>query len=273
MPRMILSRWSIGSLCVGVLLALGLGSSFAFGGGPETEDERIGEPLDEAIKQELRGTGLGFIADTGRLITHPTGYPEVIWDPPQLPTIKESIRMFDEAVAKNDADLIPFCTEGFSAYLKANEKTRWPDLDPYFPACHAIPSGIHLGPGRPNRYKGVEFSSPSVDHTGYSYQGSEVAEGINGAISITHPSVNSDERVAARILALRNWNGEENWLEGGWAVYPEVFHDNEPHVYTQQCDSTRYPCIWYDYDARCDDSMNALVYVASQSDGRWDSFC
>jgi hypothetical protein len=276
---MIRSRWSIAALGVGLLLVLALAATLAFGGGTETEDERIGEPLDERIKSQLRSTRLGFIADTGRIITHPSGSKEIIWDPPKLPTLEESIRMFDEAVKKNDNGLIPLCTEGFSAYLKAYEKTRWPDLDPYFPACRAIPSGIYQGPSRENRFKDIEFKSDQLsssrsEHTGYYYQGTEVSEGINGAISVTHPSVDPDEWVAARFLAVRNWNDEQYWLEGGWAVYPEAFDDYEPHVYTQQCNSTgRQPCEWYNFDAWCGDDNNALVYVASQADGRWDSHC
>ena len=205
MNRMSLGKVSIGALSIGALLVLALVLTLAFGGGPDTEDDPIGEPLDETTKDQFRDSGLGFIADTGRIIDRGNGYGTIIWDPPELPTVEESIRMYDEAVANNDNDLIPLCTQGFLSYLKANKATRWPNVDSYFPACQAIPSGVHSGPNRYYRPDGgATLSISDPDHTGYYYLGTNVSEGINGAISISDPSLNSDEWLSARFMAWRS---------------------------------------------------------------------
>ena len=44
-------------------------------------------------------------------------------------------------------------------------------------------------------------------------------------------------------------------------------------MYTQQCDSTQSTCTWWVFDSWCDDDDETLVYIASQADNYWDSFC
>ena len=129
------------------LSLLMLGLSFAFGGDPY-DAELIGEPLDEEMKEDYIGTNLEFIAETGRVIYRENGSGEIIWDPPHLPTLRESVRMYREAVAKNDTGLIPLCSDSFSRYLKAARKTdeSLVPKDTYFPACQAVPSGSYFGP-------------------------------------------------------------------------------------------------------------------------------
>ena len=238
MNRIRLRTLSIGALSVGVLLALALGLTLAFGGGPDTrgpdtKGSSIGEPLDETTKARYRSQGWGFIADTGRVIDKGNGHSVVIWDPPDLPTIEESIAQYDQAVTANDTGLVPLCTQGFLTYLKLHKEEVWPNVEPYFPACQGIPSGISIGPNRYYRPDGGAMRSKSdPDHTGYYYRGTDVSEGINGAISISDPSLNSGEHVAARFMAWRNWNGNKYWLEGGWAEKRSSFYDDEQHIYT-----------------------------------------
>ena len=250
------------------LLLLTLGLSFAFGGDPYDAD-LIGEPLDDDRKEDYIGTNLEFIAETGRIIYRENGSGEIIWDPPKLPTLRESVRMYREAVAKNDTGLVPLCSDSFFRYLKAARKTDESLVpnDPYFPACRAVPSGIYFGqPSEP----GSRFSDN--DHSGYNYQGTDVSEGINGAISIDSLSLDSGAWAAARFLMFRTWSGNDYWLEGGWAVNDDVWGDDDPHVYTQQCNSTETSCDWHKFD-ECNDPNNALVYIASGADNNWDSFC
>lgn len=131
-------------------------------------------------------------------------------------------------------DLIPLCTDEYMQYLKAQKESEEPTNDsespaPGFPACDLIPSRIGIGaPGKP------ALSTTDPDHTGYFYDGTTVSEGIYGTISRDDPELNSGEIVAARFLA--GWHmtgGEQKWLEGGWAEYPDVFDDEDQHVYTQ----------------------------------------
>ena len=83
-------------------------------------------------------------------MTHPSGHREIIWDPPELPTLEESIRMHAEAAEKGDAGLLPLCTDEFGEYLKAQKELSGESVtpgDPYrFPACQGIPSKIGLAP-------------------------------------------------------------------------------------------------------------------------------
>ena len=44
--------------------------TLAPGGDTRNEEHRIGEPLDAATKAEFEQTGLGFIAETGRVIMY-----------------------------------------------------------------------------------------------------------------------------------------------------------------------------------------------------------
>ena len=136
---------------VAIMLVLALGLSLVFGGDTSAGDVVV-EPLDEAMKEQYWGTGLEFIAETGRIVTHPSGRREIIWDPPRLPTLEESVRMHAEAMAKGDTDLIPLCTDEFFAYLKAQKELSGESVtpgDPYrFPACQGIPSQIGIAPNR-----------------------------------------------------------------------------------------------------------------------------
>ena len=145
-----------------LLLLLLAASTLAFGDDSDDVD-LIGEPLDEARKEEYRGTALEFIAETGWIIYHENGGGQIIWDPPDLPTVRESVRMYREAVARNDTNLIPLCSKSFLRYLnaaKGEDDSLDPD-DPYFPACQAIPSGIHFGPP-----SGPSERSSGNDHLG-----------------------------------------------------------------------------------------------------------
>ena len=169
--------------------------------------------------------------------------------------------------------MVPFCTRAFDAYWAANKEIQNLADDPMFPMCRTIPE-IHIAPNRNYKPKGVQKRSVSdPDYTGYNYDGTSVAEGINGGISITDPDLDSGEWAAARFLMVREWDGNEYWLEAGWAEVREAFHDDDQHIYTQQCDSTKDICHWQNNDAWCDDDHNALVYIASQADNLWDSFC
>ena len=131
------------------LLVLAVTLSLVFGRETNAGNGII-EPLDDYTKAQLRGTGLEFIAETGRIVTHPSGHREIIWDPPSLPTLEETIRMHADAVEKGDTDLIPYCTAEFLAYLKAQKELSGESVtpgDPYrFPACQGIPSQIGLAP-------------------------------------------------------------------------------------------------------------------------------
>ena len=145
-----------------LLLMLLAASTLAFG--DDSDDAAlIGEPLDEARKEEYRGTALEFIAETGWIIYNERGGGQIIWDPPDLPTVRESVRMYREAVARNDTNLIPLCSKSFLRYLKAaeGEDESLDSDDPYFPACQAIPSGIYFGPP-----DGPSGRSSGNDHSG-----------------------------------------------------------------------------------------------------------
>ena len=115
--------------------------------------EVVGEPLDAYTKNQLKGTHLDFIADTGRVITHENGRREIVWDPPKLPTLEESIRKAAAARAANDTSLLPLCTDEYKQYLREQkggvERTNEPLTDsktPGFPACSAIPSQAAFAP-------------------------------------------------------------------------------------------------------------------------------
>ena len=101
------------------------------------------EPLDDARKERFRASGLGFIAETGRIVTHPDGSREIIWDPPQLPTLEEWIRMNAEAAAKGDTLPILYCSDELSEYLKAQEELSGESVTQgdsvRLPTCQGIP--------------------------------------------------------------------------------------------------------------------------------------
>ena len=87
-------------------------------------DELAGEPLDAYTKNQLQGTHLDFIAETGRVITDENGRWEIVWVPPQLPTLEESISMTVAAKEANDTSLLPLCTNEYIQYLK-EQKGGW----------------------------------------------------------------------------------------------------------------------------------------------------
>ena len=116
-----------------VLAALALSLAFLLGGYANA-DGPVGEPLDEATKAEFRGTNLDFIAETGRRVARGNGTSEIIWDPPELPTLEESIRMGEAAMESGDTNLIPVCTDEYWAYLGEQKASGWRPDDPMFPA-------------------------------------------------------------------------------------------------------------------------------------------
>ncbi len=123
MNRKALLKLSVaGAGATAVLAALALSLAFILGGDANTES-LIGEPLDEATKAELRSQGLDFIAETGRRVARGNGTAEIIWDPPKLPTLEESIIMGKAAMAAGDDDLIPLCTDEYRDYLKEQKES------------------------------------------------------------------------------------------------------------------------------------------------------
>lgn len=143
----------IGSGFFAILLVLALGLLLSHDG-ETSAGEGVFEPLDDYTKAQLRSTGLEFIADTGRIVTHPSGHREIIWDPLQLPSLQESIRMHAEAKATGDTGLLPLCSDEFLDYLKTQMELSGEFMTPgdpsLFPACRGIPSqaGIAASPGR-----------------------------------------------------------------------------------------------------------------------------
>ena len=246
-----------------VVLVVGLSISVIY-----TDED--GESLDSATMAKYQGTHLNFIAETGRIVVNEHGTKQIIWDSPQLPTLEEAISMAAQAKTTGDTNLVPLCTPEYLEYLKTQENSGTPTNNSKFPACNAIPDRIAFGsPGGPSQ----SSSSTDYNHAGYYYDGTTVSKGINGAISRDDPSLNSGEFVASRFLMDRYVSGNHYWLESGWAEYYDVFNDHDQHVYTQQCDSTQSSCLWHSFDSVCGDSYNTLVYIASQSDNYWDSFC
>ncbi len=203
MNRRTLLKLSVAGVgAIATLSALALSLAFMLGGDANAEGPK-GEPLDDQTKAMLRGQRLDFIAETGRRVHRGNGTSEIIWDPPQLPTLEESIRMGEAAMAAGDTGLIPLCTDEYYEYLRAKKASGWRRSDPMFPACRAIPDQIVSAPNhRPASYWRDRFSSDrdqsrstrstsDVDHTGYHYDGTAAAKEINGAISRDDPSLNS----------------------------------------------------------------------------------
>ena len=137
---------------VGIFLALVLSLTLVFDGetvkGDTANDDAIGEPLDAATKAQLQRGHLKFFAETGRVIVNERGVREIVWDPPELPTLKESILRATVAKIINNPDLLPLCTQEYRQYLKEQKKSSGIENDPAnhsFPACNAIPDGIYQG--------------------------------------------------------------------------------------------------------------------------------
>ena len=126
-----------------------------------------GEPLDGSTRAQFQGTYLDFIAETGRIVVNDNGTRQIVWDPPQLPTLEESIHLAAEAKAANDMDLLPLCTQEYMQYLKEQKEAREAEDDrvkysppPSFQACNAIPDGIYLGPNRYQDRAADRFNNP-----------------------------------------------------------------------------------------------------------------
>ena len=111
------------------------------------------ESEDDAWKARLRGTHLNFIAETGRVVVNDRGVQEIVWDPPELPSLRESILRGKLARMAMKPDLLPLCTEEYLQYLKARKKPKVSGTDwlrflprPSLPACNGIPDSIYRGP-------------------------------------------------------------------------------------------------------------------------------
>ena len=144
----LLHKWSIASACLAILLVVALILNLAFGE-ETTEEDVIGEPLDVATKTQFQGTHLNFIAETGRIVVNEDGTREIIWDPPQLPTVEESIGMAAAAEEAGDTSLLLLCTQEYHHYLRKQKESgdrTTMSKSPSFPACKGIPDRIILGP-------------------------------------------------------------------------------------------------------------------------------
>jgi hypothetical protein len=176
------------------------------GGGVRAE-ERPGVPLDTKTAELLKGTHLDFIAETGRVVVNERGVREIIWELPELPTVSESVEMYQAAVRAKDTSLLPLCTDAFLAYVKQQKEagsdfTEGASISKgaSIPICNAIPDQAAFGKaGAPAGSPLKSTSNPDLN--GYYYVGSSVAEGINGAITRDDPSLNTGELAAARFLA------------------------------------------------------------------------
>ena len=123
------------------------------------------ESQEEAWRTQYRGTHLEFIAETGRIVVNENGTKQIVWDPPELPSLEESIIRGRVAKLLHFPALLPLCTEEYLQYLKAQKEPREPGDSrrrfsprPSFPACNAIPDGIFVGPPSGPGYPGRQNS-------------------------------------------------------------------------------------------------------------------
>ncbi len=149
-------KWSIAGACGALLLVVALILDLVLGGEVIAGDGN-GEPLDAATKAQFQGTHLDFIAETGRIVVNEHGTRQIIWDPPQLPTVGESISMAARAAEVGDKSLLPLCTLEYLQYLRLQEAPReltHESKTRMLPACNTIPDAIVFGPpslpGPPN---------------------------------------------------------------------------------------------------------------------------
>ena len=133
---------------VGIFVALALSLTLVFDG----EANGAGEPLDAATKAVYQGGHLKFIAETGRIVVNENGLRQIVWDPPELPTLEESITKTTQAKEANDRSLLPLCTQEYIEHLKAQRASEGSGASapsgprsPSFPVCNAIPDTIYLG--------------------------------------------------------------------------------------------------------------------------------
>ena len=144
---------------IGITAAVGL---YLVIGGQTVSGDNGSESREDAWRARYRGTHLEFIAETGRIVVNENGTKQIVWDPPELPTLEESIIRGRVAKLLRNPDLLPLCTQEYLQYLKAQKEPREPEDNrrkfvprPSFPACNAIPDGIYVGPpsgpGNPGR--------------------------------------------------------------------------------------------------------------------------
>ena len=126
-------KLTVGGGSAAILLVLALSLALILGGESNLEDNS--EPLDAVIKAQLQGTHLEFISETGRIVVNEDGIRQIIWDPPQLPTLEESIRMGAAAEETGDTDLLPpvhagvlRVFEGANGVLESTEGPVLPSL-------------------------------------------------------------------------------------------------------------------------------------------------
>ena len=151
----------VGALAVIVLTAT-VGSYLVFAGQTASGDAGVGSQED-AWRAQYRGTHLDFIAETGRIVVNENGTKQIVWDPPELPSLEESIVRGRVAKLLHIPELLPLCTKKYLHYLKAQKEPGEPENSrrrfvppPSFPACNAIPDRIFIGPpsgpGNPGRH-------------------------------------------------------------------------------------------------------------------------
>lgn len=145
-----------------IVVTAAVGLYFVFGGQTASGDAGS-ESQEDDWRARHRGTHLEFIAETGRIVVNENGVRQIVWDPPELPSLEESIVRGRVAKLLHIPELLPLCTPEYLQYLKAQKEPREPEdsLRRFvprlsFPACNAIPDGIFIGPpsgpGYPERH-------------------------------------------------------------------------------------------------------------------------
>jgi len=139
--------------------------------GPEsrTYADQLGEPLTPEQKAMIAGVP-SFIADTGRLVTHPDGRQEIVWDTPELPGVEESLVMMAAAKAARDTSLLPLCSPEFREYSRAHAIPRDRPPSDFWdaPGCTAIPDHASIGPCSTPGSPGSPFGRPASSTSLYS---------------------------------------------------------------------------------------------------------
>ena len=107
----------------GILLALVVGLHLSFSS--ENVYGNVNSvPPHDAWKTKYRGTNLDFIAETGRIIVNERGSRQIVWDPPQLPTLEESIRMGTLAKLARNPELAPSLYRRIPTFSEREEGSR-----------------------------------------------------------------------------------------------------------------------------------------------------
>ena len=131
----------------GILLTLMLGLHLSVLSASVNGNVNSMSPHDD-WKTKYRGTHLDFVAETGRVVVNERGLSEIVWDPPQLPTLEESIHKASIAKLVRNPDLLPLCTEEYLQVLKGKKEASGIEKHPTdhsFSACNVIPDTIYLG--------------------------------------------------------------------------------------------------------------------------------